>query len=189
MIRLLTAAALLLLPFASHALEAAGMNVPPTATVAGQPLVLNGTGVRTRLFFRIYQLALYVPARATHASEVLALPGPERISMVLLRDVTAQQLIEALENGIADNHTPAEIDALRSRLDALRSLMMRIKSARRGSVITLDHVPRAGTHVALDGASVGPPIAGDDFYRGLLRIWLGSNPADSALKKALLGSS
>jgi hypothetical protein len=189
MIRPLYVAAFLLLPLVGHAVEISGVNVPPLATVAGQPLVLNGAGVRRTLIFRIYLLALYLPSKTTDARDVLALPGPERISMVLLRDVTAPQLIDALETGIADNHTAAEIEPLRSRLDTLRAVMMAIGSARSGSVITLDYVPGAGTQVALDGSSAGLAIRGDDFYRALLKIWLGDDPADPALKKALLGSS
>jgi long-chain acyl-CoA synthetase len=32
-------------------------------------------------------------------------------------------------------------------------------------------------------------VAGDDFARALLRIWLGEHPADSGLKEALLGGN
>jgi len=31
------------------------------------------------------------------------------------------------------------------------------------------------------------PVTGEDFYRALLRIWLGENPVQADLKKALLG--
>ena len=37
------------------------------------------------------------------------------------------------------------------------------------------------------GIAAGTPIAGEDFYRALLRIWLGDNPVQADLKKALLG--
>jgi len=48
-------------------------------------------------------------------------------------------------------------------------------------------VPGTGTRVLVDGAPKGKPIAGDDFYRGLLRIWLGDKPVDADLKKGMLG--
>jgi hypothetical protein len=118
---------------------------------------------------------------------VLAAPGPKRISMVMLRDVTAQQLSEALNNGVRDNHTPAELEKLRPRIEMLNRIMTTIGNAKSGSVITLDFVPASGTHVALNGAAQGAPIAGEDFYQALLKIWIGEDPADSGLKKALLG--
>jgi hypothetical protein len=62
-----------------------------------------------------------------------------------------------------------------------------IGSAKSGSVITLDYVPDAGMQVTLNGVPKGEPIGGEDFYRGLLKIWLGDDPVDKSLKKALLG--
>jgi len=37
------------------------------------------------------------------------------------------------------------------------------------------------------GKPAGSPIPGEDFYRALLRIWLGDNPVQEDLKKALRG--
>ena len=53
--------------------------------------------------------------------------------------------------------------------------------------VALDWVPAAGTQVTVDGKATGAPIAGEDFYRALLRVWLGDNPVQADLKKALLG--
>jgi hypothetical protein len=53
--------------------------------------------------------------------------------------------------------------------------------------IALDWVPGAGTQVTIDGKAEGKPIEGEDFYRALLRIWLGDKPVQDDLKKALLG--
>jgi hypothetical protein len=39
----------------------------------------------------------------------------------------------------------------------------------------------------VDGKPTGSPIAGEDFYRALLRIWLGPRPVQDDVKKALLG--
>jgi len=189
MIRWIAIAAVSLLSLACQGAEVAGVRLPGNTHVGGRELVLNGAGLRTQLFFRIYVAALYLPSRSAVASEVLALPGPTRISMVLLRDLTAQQLIEALNNGIRDNHTPAEVDRLRPRIEMLSKVMTAIAAARKGSVITLDYLPDAGTQVGVDGSSKGAPLPGDDFFRALLRIWLGDDPVDATLKKALLGAS
>jgi hypothetical protein len=61
-----------------------------------------------------------------------------------------------------------------------------VKAANKGDVILLDYLPGAGTRVTVRGDDKGT-IAGVDFNRALLRIWLGEQPADSALKKAMLG--
>ena len=53
--------------------------------------------------------------------------------------------------------------------------------------IALDWQPASGTALLVNGAPQGKPIAGEDFYRALLRIWLGDKPVQDDLKKALLG--
>jgi hypothetical protein len=55
-------------------------------------------------------------------------------------------------------------------------------------IITLDWNGSA-TQVGLDGKPAGKPIEGADFYQALLRIWLGENPVQDDLKKALLGGN
>jgi len=40
---------------------------------------------------------------------------------------------------------------------------------------------------SLNGRQIGAPIPGADFYRALLRVWLGDKPVQDDLKHALLG--
>ena len=61
-----------------------------------------------------------------------------------------------------------------------------MKAAKSGDTILLDYVPGTGTRVLINGESKGM-IPGEEFNRALLRIWLGDQPADAALKKAMLG--
>jgi hypothetical protein len=179
--------ALALLPLFGHAADVAGVKVPDTVRVGGQDLVLNGAGLHTKAFFRIYVAALYLPEKKTSVKEVLALAGPKRLSMAMLRDITAQQLNDALHEGIRDNHPPAEVEKLRPRMEALGQIMSAIGASKSGALITLDFSPGTGTQTGLDGQPRGAPIPGEDFYRALLRIWLGDDPVNASLKKALLG--
>jgi hypothetical protein len=82
------------------AAEVAGVKVDERVKLGSSELQLNGAGIRTRLFFKVYVGALYPPERKSSATEVLALKGAKRISMTLLRDLTARQLTDALEGGI-----------------------------------------------------------------------------------------
>lgn len=56
-----------------------------------------------------------------------------------------------------------------------------------GLRITLNRQPSTGTRVTVDGKPMGAAIPGEDFYRALLRIWLGERPVQDDLKGALLG--
>ena len=82
---------------------------------------------------------------------------------------------------------PAHAEAIAPRLAVLTALMDEIKEAKTGLAIDLDWLPGAGTQVTIGGQARGKPIPGEDFFRALLRIWVGDNPVSSDLKKSLLG--
>ncbi len=181
------ALALFLWVHAAGAAQVAGVNVEDKARVGSSELVLNGAGLRTRIVFKVYVGALYLPEKTADAAKILAAPGPKRVSMTLMRNLSAKQLIDALEEGMRANHTEAQLAALQPRLDVAVSTMREIGSAKEGQVVALEYLPGTGTRITIDGASKGPPIAGDDFYAALLRIWIGEHPVDASLKKAMLG--
>lgn len=153
---------------------------------AGPELILNGAGVRTRAFFRVYVGALYLQQKAGATQAVLSDAGPKRVAMHMLRDLTAEQLFSALNDGLKNNHAPVELAKLEPQLKQLEGIFTALKAAKNGDVILLDYLPGTGTRVTVNGESRGT-IPGEDFYRALLRIWLGDQPADASLKKAMLG--
>jgi len=165
------------------AVEVAGVKLPEE----DQKLVLNGAGLRKRVFFQVYVIGLYLPEKKTAAAEAIGAAGPKRIAMHMLRDVGADQFGGALTDGMKDNNGEAEMKALQPRIQQLLAAMNEMKEAKKGMRITLDWVPAAGTQLTVDGKPSGAPIPGEDFYRALLRIWLGERPVQDDLKKALLG--
>lgn len=176
-------------PVASAA-ELAGVTLAERIEAApGQTLVLNGAGLRKRAFFEVYAMGLYLPQKKVAAAEVLALSGPKRVAIHMLRDVGADQFIEALVDGLRENHNAAELKALEARVRQFSANLARIGEAKKNMRIALDWTPAAGTRLLIDGKAEGAPIAGEDFYRGLLRIWLGANPVSEDLKRALLGAA
>jgi len=186
MMKRLLASVVLLWALPAHALEVAGVNVADKVTVGAGELALNGAGIRTRAIFKVYVAALYLAERKSGAAEALALPGAKRVAITLLRDLSAQQLIEAFDDGIKANSSAAELEALKARVAELLSLFA---DAKKGDVILLDYLPGTGTGVSLNGAPKGKPIQGDDLYRAVLRIWLGDRPVDGDLKKGMLGQA
>jgi long-chain acyl-CoA synthetase len=185
--RTLLAAVLALAVGTAAAAEIAGVRVEDTAKVGGTDLVLNGAGKRTKLMFDVYVAALYLPAKKAAAADVLASPAPSRVSLTLMRDITADQLVEALVDGVKANTTPGELEKIKPQLDSLESTMRAIGGAKKGDVVTMDFLADGGTAVALNGKPQGKPIAGADFQRALLAVWLGGKPVQADLKKAMLG--
>ena len=166
------------------AIEVNGVALPDKAVVAGRDVVLNGAGLRTKVVFKIYVGGLWLPQKAKDLAGVLAQPT-RRIQMNLLRHLTADQLVDALVEGLRDNASAAELAAIKPETDALVAAMKGFGDVKEGSVVTLDYVDGA-THVALGGQERAT-IKGDAFNQALTRVWLGDHPAQASLKDAMLG--
>ena len=113
-----------------------------------------------------------------------------RIVLVMLRDASADQFCESVEIGLEANHSEAELERIQPQTQALFAKIRAIGEARKGMRIVLDYSPSAAaTTLFVDGAAQGEPMQGAEFFRGLLRIWLGERPAQPDLKRMLLQQS
>jgi long-chain acyl-CoA synthetase len=165
--------------------EVGGVNLPDTATVQGQALVLNGAGVRTRVIIKVYVAGLYTAQKTQDANAVINATTPRRVHMVMLRELGADSLNEALQEGLKKNLSAAALAELDAEAKQLGSLMMSIGKAKEGDAIVLDF-SQAGVAITVAGADKGT-IANPKFASALLRVWLGDQPADAGLKKGMLG--
>lgn len=179
----------MMLAGAAGAAEIAGVKLDEKTNVAGQEVVLNGAGIRTRVIVDVYVGALYLGAKKSAPAEVYAQPGAKRVQMTLLRDISGKTISDAFAEGIQNNTTDAEKQTVKARADELLGIVSAVGDGKKGDVIQLDFVPGTGTQIVFNGKPRGKPIAGDDFYRVLLRIWLGESPVDGRLKRAMLGGA
>src|SRR5437660_7533494 len=180
-------ALLALAAFTASGAEVSGVKLDDKTRVDSRELVLNGAGLRKRIIFNVYVIGLYLPEKKSDPAAVLALAGPKRAAIHMLRDVGAERFIEALVDGMRENTSAAEYQALEPRVKELSATMAQIGEAKKGMNIALDWTGSA-TQLVVDGKPAGKPIAGEDFYRALLRIWLGDKPVQDDLKKSLLGA-
>ena len=167
-----------------QAAEVGGVKLDDKVSLGGQELVLNGAGIRTRAIFKVYVGSLYVPAKAATAAAVLA-KGPRRVQLNMLRDVGADQMTEALTDGIAQSNPAADVAAVKAQSAELAAILKGIGQLKEGNVLTFDFVD-GGTRVGLNGAAKGT-IAGDAFNKALTNVWIGDKPVQDDLKKAMLG--
>jgi hypothetical protein len=73
------------------------------------------------------------------------------------------------------------------QLRQLEQIFNTVDHVKDGDVITLDYLPDTGTLINLNGKLLGI-VQGIAFNRALLKIWLGNEPVQKNLKKAMLGS-
>lgn len=181
---LLLSAALITPAFA--AIDVAGVKFEDKASAGTAELVLNGAGLRKKAFFKVYAIGLYLPAKADSAGGVIGAKGPKRIQIVTLRDLSAEQLSEALENGVQENSSEADMAKIKARLEEFRANLLAMGKVPEKSDIRIEWTGGA-TRVLMNGTAKGKEIQGEDFYAALLKIWFGDKPVQSDLKDALLG--
>jgi len=173
----------------AHALEIESVQVEDRIALGknGPQLVLNGAGVRYKMFFvKVYVGALYLTAKKSDADEIIADSGPKRVAMhILIDELTAQELTASLNNALAANHIPAELALIESRIRDMNRMMNSIGVIKKGGVIHLDYLPGTGTRVTVNGEQK-IIIKGEDFFQAMLRIWIGRKPVDGRLRDAML---
>ncbi len=173
-----------LLSAAAGAVEIEGVKLADTATVAGRDPVLNGAGLRKRLIIDVYVALLYLPTKVSAATAVLK-AEPRRVRIDMLRDVAAHDFPEALKDGIEANTSQTERDAIRPRVSEFAAVITAVGETKEGDTITLDFVG-GSTLVTINGVEK-TRIAGEQFNRALLKVWLGDHPVQADLKTAMLG--
>ena len=162
--------------------EVAGVTMPDTVNVAGKTLKLNGMGLRKKLMFKVYVAGLYVETPTNAAEALISSDQARRMDLHVLRNLKASQVTEAIEEGFEKNSKP-QMAALSERLKKFSSFFSDVAE---GDQISMTYVPGKGTSVAIKGAEKGT-VEGKDFADALFSVWLGSNPVQEDLKKALAG--
>ncbi len=171
---------------AAQALEVAGVKVEERLQVSGNELVLNGAGLRTKVFFKVYVASLYVSKKSGSAEQLLDSTEPARMSLRMLREIDADTLYGALREGLAANVAEAELATLQNKLQLFAAIMRKVGTSHPGDTVSLDFHGDT-VSVGFNGSVVGT-LSAPRFGRVLLSIWLGDHPVEPGLKKALLGN-
>lgn len=176
--------ALILVAVAALALagELAGVKMPDTDTVEGKTLKLNGMGLRKKVLFKVYVAGLYVETTSKDAAAILASGGIKSMRLHILRNLKGKQVSDAIAEGFERN-SKEQLPKLQARLEKFSAM---IPDVAEGDQITMTYLPDQGTKVSVRGTDRGT-IEGRDFADALFAVWLGPDPVQEDLKKALLG--
>ena len=166
------------------AAEIAGVQIEPSVTVNDHVLKLNGSGVRKKLFVKVYIGSLYASKRLAGAAEAMQDTGDKLIRMNFLHSkVEKEKITEAFREGFASN-SPGLADSA----EAKKFLGLFAEDFKRGDTVDLA-LGANGSVLVKHNAKVLGTVASPKLAAGILAIYLGEKPADEALKKGMLGKS
>jgi hypothetical protein len=185
--RKLLCALLLCLPLHASAATVGDVKLQDKITIDKKELVLNGAGMRTKVIFKVYVGALYLPQKISTSEGIFADKGPKRVELHMVRHVNAGDFMEAFNKAINANHTPEEYAPIAARLLHFGSVFREVGEVDKGAIIILDYIPESGLTILTVNGKEMTRIPGQDFYNALLKIWIGNKPVQESLKKEMLG--
>lgn len=185
----LCGALLLVAAFSCGAARIADLNFDDKLRLADTDLVLNGVGLRSVAWLKGFAAGLYLSEKASVPAKALAQSGPKRLQMKMILDVETKEFIKAFDVSLNRNNTEAERNAMKDRVAQFNRTLEQIGKVRKGDVVDLDFIPGKGLILSVNGTPRGRPVAGEDLYAGLLKVFLGDRPVDQKLKAGLLGAA
>ena len=172
---------------AAVAVELAGVKVEDSVTINGARLQLNGAGIRYKGPFKVYVGDLYTTRPVSSLDDLIAAPGPKRLSMTFLREINSTEFGKLLTRGMEDNVSKQDLSKIIPGMIKMGDIFAANKSFAPGDVCSLEWDPAKGLSVYAKGKLQAEPFKDPAFYRALMSIWFGNTPADWKLKDELLG--
>lgn len=163
-----------------------GQRFDDTVVVADRTLRLNGLGLRGVAWIKAFVAGLYLAAPTRDGGQAMAMQGPKRLRMRLLMEAPSREFSKAIRGGVRKNESEQVQEQLADRLSAFSLLIDSIGPLRSGDTIDLDWLPGQGLQLMLNHRPVGSVTPGEDFYRAVLKIFIGERPVDPRMKEGLL---
>ncbi|MEM7051084.1 MAG: chalcone isomerase family protein [Acidobacteriota bacterium] len=172
----------LTLALPAQAGKLAGVTLPETVQVEGETLDLNGMGLRTRLFIKVYVAGLYLAEKSSSAEQILATDGARRLDMHFLRSVGSGSICGAWNDSLAANNSNPSAE-LKGQFEDLCQWM---EDVEKGDTMVFSYSPSNGTRIEVKGQEKGV-VAGKTFADALFASWIGAEPPSADFKSSLLG--
>lgn len=148
-------------------------------------LVLNGYGVRDKMWINLYVQSLYLPSKETDGK--LILNSTETIGTrlhVTSSLVSKKKLIEAIEDGVKKTYN-GDYNDVKDDVELFMSFFQG-EITQNGFLDFIYTASDETTSVYVNEELIGQ-IKGLRFRRVLFGVWLEESPIDKTLKRRLLG--
>ena len=180
----ITTALLLGLSFTLSAREVAGVDVPETLKYAGKTMQLNGTGIRKKVFIKLYVGSLYLTEKSSDAAKIITDDSPMAIRLNIKSSLISPKRMKAATLEGFEKSTGGKIEPIKPQIDAMLATFD--EGVDSNDSYTLINVPGTGVDVVRNGAKV-TTINSIAFKQALFGIWLSDDPVQANLKSAMLG--
>jgi len=151
---------------------------------SGSNFGLIGAGIRNKFIIRLYVGSLYTNQPIIDENSVLKGPAQSVIRLDIISNIITSELMqETVQTGF-DKAMGGDTSSLQSQIDDFIGVFS--EEINKGDQFNFISIPGRGV-IAFKGERELTTINDDRFREVLFSIWLGDDPAEESLKKAMLG--
>ena len=175
---------LLFLVSTGHAKMMAGIELPQVMETPQTALLLNGAGIRTKFFLDLYVGGLYLKQKNSQAQKIIEADEPMAIKLHIVSSmITSEKMENATREGF-EKATKENTKPIQLQIEEFIAVFK--EEIKENDIYDLVYLPGKGVEVSKNG-KLYTTIEGLPFKQALFGIWLGEEPAQQSLKKAMLG--
>jgi len=177
--------AMAFLATSAYALEVGGAKLPDTLSAGGKNLVLNGAGIRTKFFIKVYVTGLYLAQKDSNAQAIVNADEVMAVRLQVISGMVDSKKMEKATMEGFENATNGNIVPIKAKIDQFMGLTFK-GTTKVNDYFDFINVPGKGVEIFKNGVQMGT-IEGLAFKKALYGIWLGDKPAQEDLKAHMLG--
>jgi hypothetical protein len=176
----------------SLAVTVQSVDLPDTLTLGGEPLVLNGAGIRAKkiAFFdkNLYVAGLYLKEKSSDPQKIIQADETMALRIKIISSlITSERFNEATKEGFQES-TKGNTAPIQKDIDTFMQVFA--EKISNGDLFEIVYTPGTGVQVFKNGGTTSPvTIAGMPIKTALFGIWLGERTEKNMqiLAKQLLG--
>ncbi|MDY6951678.1 MAG: chalcone isomerase family protein [Thermodesulfobacteriota bacterium] len=180
---LVTVLAGLLWASSAMAMDTAGITMPPFMEAGETSLLLNGAGMRTKWFMRLYVGGLYLRERGHDPKRIISADEPMAIRLHIISSlITSEKMEKATREGF-EKATGGDLGPITAQIEQFIAVFR--EKINENDTYDLIYLPSKGVEV-YKNQKRHCLIEGLTFKKALFGIWLCDKPAQKSLKQAML---
>lgn len=164
-----------------------GVIIPRYVKFENKDIELNGIGKRSKLWFDVYTLGLYLSKLSQDPKEILESNTLMAVRIQITSSlVSSRKFSKSINDGVEKSAGKVEAVKFKTQLDLLEKFINSEKIVQK-DIFNLVYNPLDTSLYIVKNDVVKGKIFGLDFKKAFFGIWLSDNPINQKLKNDLLG--
>ncbi len=162
-----------------------GVTLPATFHTQSQKLILNGGGLREKLWFDLYVGGLYLQEKSSDDASIVSADQPMAMRLHIISSmITSEKMAEATLEGF-EKSLDGSFGDLEKTIHQFVEVF-KLEAIVEGDIFDLVYIPGKGV-LTYKNDKLLETNTGMDFKKALFGIWLSDDPVDKKLKAGMLG--